>query len=185
MFVNRQKELDTLHREYKKESASFSVIFGRRRMGKTALISAYINNKPTIYYYATEITRHQHIEQLASQILRFINKPHLKDIKFSDMEQLLIFFSEEIRQRQEKLIFAIDEYQEIVKVIPEFSSILQKVWDIHLKSMKIHMILCGSALSMMHSETLAYDAPLYGRRTSNIHLKSMKFQNIKDFLPFR
>jgi len=36
---------------------------------------------------------------------------------------------------------------------------------------------------MMHSETLAYDAPLYGRRTSNIHLKSMKFQNIKDFLP--
>ncbi|MBF0449789.1 MAG: ATP-binding protein [Candidatus Magnetomorum sp.] len=182
MFVNREKELDTLKREYSKDAAAFSVIFGRRRMGKTTLISRYIQNKRALYYYATEVRGRQHIEQLTLQIMRFLNKPHLHDLQFSDMEQLLIFFSEQLPQEQ-KIIFAIDEYQEIVKVIPEFSSILQKVWDLHFKSKNIHLILCGSVISMMHSETLAYDAPLYGRRTSNIHLKPMKFINIKDFIP--
>ncbi|ETR73077.1 MAG: ATPase [Candidatus Magnetoglobus multicellularis str. Araruama] len=71
----------------------------------------------------------------------------------------------------------------MVKVIPGCSSIFQRVWDLNFQHKQIHLILCGSVLSMMHSETLAYDAPLYGRRTSNIHLKAMKFENIKDFIP--
>jgi len=182
MFVNREKELDTLNNEYSKKGASFTVIYGRRRMGKTALITQYLQNKPALYYYATQVRGGQHIEQMANQMIIFLNKPYLENMHFLNLEQLLIFFAEHLPENK-KIIFAIDEYQEIVKVIPECSSILQKVWDLHLQHKPIHLILCGSVISMMHSETLAYDAPLYGRRTSNIHLKAMKFRNIQEFIP--
>jgi len=124
-------------------------------MGKTALITHYIQEKKALYYYATQIRDLQHIEQLALQIIKFINKHYLTNLKFSDLEQLLLFFSDQLPD-DKKIIFAIDEYQEIVKVIPECSSIFQKVWDLHLQHKQIHLILCGSVISMMHSETLAY-----------------------------
>jgi len=182
MFVNREKELGSLNSEYSKEGASFTVIYGRRRMGKTALITQYLQNKQALYYYATQVRAHQHVEQMANQMIKFLDKPYMQNMQFSDLEQLLVFFSEQLTD-DKKIIFAIDEYQEIVKVIPECSSIFQKVWDLHLQHKQIHLILCGSVISMMHSETLAYDAPLYGRRTSNIHLKAMKFRDIKEFVP--
>ena len=40
-FINREKEMETLDREYKKEN-SFVVIYGRRRVGKTTLIKEFI-----------------------------------------------------------------------------------------------------------------------------------------------
>jgi AAA+ ATPase superfamily predicted ATPase len=54
MFVNRESELAVLNREYEKEGACFTVIYGRRRVGKTALIGQYIKNKPAVYFYVTE-----------------------------------------------------------------------------------------------------------------------------------
>ena len=47
----------------------------------------------------------------------------------------------------------------------------------------ITLILCGSVLSMMHSEVLSYDAPLYGRRTSQFNIKPIKFKYISEFIP--
>jgi AAA+ ATPase superfamily predicted ATPase len=57
-----------------------------------------------------------------------------------------------------------------------------KVWDLKLKFLDLHLILCGSVISMMYSETLSYSSPLYGRRTSNIHLKPLAFHHIGDFV---
>lgn len=182
MFINREQELQTLNQEYQKDAAAFTVIYGRRRVGKTALISAYIQDKPSVYYYSTETKIPQQLQQLTSQILGFLNKSYLNTLNFSDFEQLLVFFADQLPS-DKKVVFVIDEYQELVKLLPDFSSMLQKVWDLHLQSRRIHLILCGSVLSMMHSETLSYSSPLYGRRTSNIHLKPMKFRHIQDFIP--
>ncbi len=53
MFINRTNELKSLEDEYSKENATFSVVYGRRRVGKTSLLSKYIENKPSIYLYIT------------------------------------------------------------------------------------------------------------------------------------
>ena len=45
------------------------------------------------------------------------------------------------------------------------------------------VILCGSLISMMESQTLAYSSPLYGRRTGQIKLKQIPFQYYADFFP--
>jgi hypothetical protein len=56
------------------------------------------------------------------------------------------------------------------------------VWDTVLKTSGIHLILCGSVISIMQQELLSYNSPLYGRRTSNILLKPLKFKHIRKFV---
>lgn len=181
MFVNRESELTVLNREYEKEGACFTVIYGRRRVGKTALIGQYIKNKPAVYFYVTERNLKEQLKQVTRQISEYIGKDYLKNVEFSDFEQLFQFLSEHIGDR--KLVFVFDEYQNLVKLDQSFSSMMMKVWDLNLKFQNIHLILCGSVISMMYSEALSYDSPLYGRRTSNIHLKSLVFHHIGDFVP--
>jgi len=172
MFYNRKNELDVLNAEYGRAGAVFTIIYGRRRIGKTSLISEYIKDKPAIYYYATEVNMMNQLDQLTDQIIRFFGKGYLENIRFKDFEQLFVFLAEQLSDQ--KLVLVIDEYQQLVKLDRAISSVIQKCWDI---------VLCGSIISMMHSETLEYSSPLYGRRTSAIHLKGLNFCHIKDFAP--
>ncbi len=181
MFYNRENELQLLEKEYKREGSAFTVIYGRRRVGKTALIYEYIKDKPSLFIYATEAAFAIQLENLKPQLLKLINKPYLKDIKLERFSQLFELLNE--YSFDKKLVLVIDEYQNLCKVDKSFSSSLQMIWDMQLKSKNIHLILSGSVISMMHSEILDYSAPLYGRRTSNIHLKPLLFKYIKEFLP--
>ena len=42
MFINRTNELKSVEDEYNRKNATFSVVYGRRRVGKTSLLSKYI-----------------------------------------------------------------------------------------------------------------------------------------------
>ncbi len=181
MFHNRETELQMLNKEYKKKESAFTVIYGRRRVGKTALIYEYIKDKPSLFIYATEAAFSIQLENLKPQLLQLIGKPYLNDIKIESFQQFFTLLNE--YDFDKKLVLAIDEYQNLCKVDKSFSSQLQMVWDTQLKHKNIHVILSGSVISMMHSEVLDYSAPLYGRRTSNIHLKPLSFKYIKAFLP--
>jgi len=181
MFYNRFDELETLEKEYKSQKSSFTVIYGRRRVGKTALIYEYIKNKPSLFLYATEANFLIQLENIKPELLKLIDKPYLKDIKLETFEQFFTLLCE--YDFKNKLVFVIDEYQNLCKIDKSFSSMLQKVWDMQLQKKNIHLILSGSVISIMHSEVLDYSAPLYGRRTSNIHLKALYFKYIKSFIP--
>ena len=181
MFHNRNNELETLEKEYLRKSSSFTVIYGRRRVGKTALIYEYIKNKPSLFIYATEAGFLIQLENMKQQLLKLINKPYLEEMTLESFDQFFALINE--YDFKEKLVLVIDEYQNLCKIDKAFSSNLQRIWDTQLKSKNIHLILSGSVISMMHSEVLDYSAPLYGRRTSNIHLKQMAFKYIKTFLP--
>lgn len=181
MFYNREDELKILEDEYKRDGSAFSVIYGRRRVGKTALIKKFIEDKPTLFIYATEANLLVQLEDLKPKLLQLLNKPYLVDLPLVSFEQMFTILTE--YDFKQKLVIVIDEYQNLCKIDRAFSSMLQKVWDMQLKELNIHLILCGSVVSMMHSEVLNYSAPLYGRRTSNIHLKPLKFDHIKSFIP--
>lgn len=181
MFLNRFKELEKLNSEYKKTSAAFSVIYGRRRVGKTALITQYIKDKPHIYFYATSSDLKQQYETLAKQVLKVFDVKHSKRIGFETFEDIVDFIVEEVKD--ERIVFVIDEFQNLCYLDKSFSSNFQRIWDLKLEKSNIHLIICGSVLSMMHSEVLDQTAPLYGRRTSNLHLHPLHFRYINDFLP--
>lgn len=178
MFVNRTNELKTLNSEFAMNGSSFTVIYGRRRVGKTTLIKEYIRDKEMIYYYATEINISMQLKSFTKDILEVLG---LGNILFESFEDAFIFLAKQIADR--KLVLVIDEYQNLVKVEKSFSSMLQKVWDMYFKETQIHLILCGSTISMMHSEILNYSAPLYGRSSSIIQLKPLLAHYIHDFVP--
>lgn len=181
MFINRTEELRLLESEYATPNSAFSVIYGRRRVGKTALISKYIENKPHIYLYATEGNLSLQLENFTKEVIKLSDLSYAKNIKFDNFEEAFEFLAN--LQLPSKLVVAIDEYQNLCHLDHAFSSKLQRVWDLYLSKSNIHLILCGSVLSMMHSEVLAYNAPLYGRRTTNINLKPIRFRYLSDFVP--
>lgn len=85
----------------------------------------------------------------------------------------------------QKKILIIDEFQYLVQTNPAFPSIFQRIWDEFLANNNIMVILCGSFIRMMTSHTLAYDSPLYGRRTAQIKLQPLKFTEIMTEYPHR
>jgi AAA+ ATPase superfamily predicted ATPase len=81
----------------------------------------------------------------------------------------------------QRIVLVIDEFQYIGKKNPAFPSIFQRIWDQQLQNMNIMVILCGSIVSMMKSQTLDYSSPLYGRRTGQINLKAIRFSEYENF----
>lgn len=82
-----------------------------------------------------------------------------------------------------KPVIVMDEFQYIGKSNPAFPSIFQRIWEEILKTRSVMVILCGSLISMMESQTLAYSSPLYGRRTAQIRLTQIPFSYYHDFFP--
>ena len=56
MFIGRERELTALNTLYESDRFEFVVIYGRRRVGKTALISRFIEDKNAIYFMASRAT---------------------------------------------------------------------------------------------------------------------------------
>ena len=177
-FVNREKEMETLEREYKKEN-SFVVIYGRRRVGKTTLIKEFIKDKKAFYFFTDKQNENLQIERFKNQIAENFKDEILKKIEIKDWDTLFEYLIMKISN--EKFVLVIDEFQYLSLINKNFSSIFQRIYDEKLKDKNIMIILCGSLISMMYSETLAYDSPLYGRRTAQIKLQPIKFKYYNKF----
>jgi len=85
------------------------------------------------------------------------------------------------KTNKQKLIIVIDEFQYLADVDNSIPSLFQNVWDEILKDKNIMLILCGSLIGLMHKLALSYKSPLYGRRTSQIHLAPLSFPDFKQF----
>ena len=159
--------------EYKKEN-SFVVIYGRRRVGKTTLIKEFIKEKKAFYFFADKQNENLQIERFKNQIAENFKDEILKKIEIKDWDTLFEYLIMKISN--EKFVLVIDEFQYLTLINKNFSSIFQRIYDEKLKDKNVMIILCGSLISMMYSETLAYDSPLYGRRTAQIKLQPIKFK---------
>jgi AAA+ ATPase superfamily predicted ATPase len=182
-FVNREKELEFLDEQYKSKDASFVIIYGRRRVGKTALVSRFLQDKPGLYFLVTEEREDQNryaFQQLAAE---FTGSELLAEANTGDW--FLIFKALFEGNPKERLVIVIDEFQYLAAINPAFPSILQKIWDTFLINKNVMLILCGSSVSMMESTVLSYGSPLYGRRTGQLRLQPLAFSHYGKFFPRR
>lgn len=176
-FIDRKEELKTLNDEYKRNDSSFVVVYGRRRVGKTRLITHFIKDKPSLYFLATEESDVENRNNFKNAVGEYLNNDLL--LNSNNISWELIF--KELIKDNKKMILVIDEFQYLGKSNKAFPSIMMKIWDTLLKDSKIMLIICGSLISMMKDQVLNYNAPLYGRRTAQINLKQVKFEYYKDF----
>ncbi|MDD2401590.1 MAG: ATP-binding protein [Clostridia bacterium] len=177
-FIGRISELNTLEREYRR-SSSFVVIYGRRRIGKTTLIKEFIENKKALYFLATEQMEKGNIKNFCRALAKFTGQEYLKNANFTDWEDVFrVFVSFEPEQKK---VLVIDEFQYLTGVNSAFPSIFQRGWDEILKDRNIMVIVCGSLISMMLTQVLSYQSPLYGRRTAQIRLTPLKFTELLEY----
>lgn len=177
MFIGRETELEKLNQMYQSDQFEFAVIYGRRRVGKTTLITEFCKNKKAIYYMASESTYKENMETLSQAVFEVL-VPNMDLPAFDNFDRLLDFID---NYSNEKLIIAIDEYPYFAESNKSISSRLQVHIDQHWKNSKIMLILCGSSMSFMEYQVLGYKSPLYGRRTAQFKLKPFTFFETRQF----
>lgn len=182
-FVNRTKELQSLEEQYASAGSAFVIVYGRRRVGKTALIAEFLKrHSDSLYFLATEESEKQNLHYFKLQVAEFTGNELLKS---ADADWLTVFKTLVEYKKERKKIIVMDEFQYIGQSNSAFPSIMQKVWDTLLKDANVMLILCGSLVSLMKSQTLDYSSPLYGRRTGQIKLKQIPFSHYHEFFDGR
>ena len=178
-FIDRHIEMDTLNNEYSRDSASFVVIYGRRRVGKTTLINNFCKDKKHIYFLATEENEYENRVSFRNLVAAFLNNDLLANANLTSWEPIFNMIADE--SKKERLVIVIDEFQNLGKANTAFPSVMQRIWDEILQHANVMLIVCGSLINMMTAQVLNYNSPLYGRRTAQIKLKQIDFSYYHEF----
>ena len=172
MFIGREQELRTLNQLYASGKFEFAVIYGRRRVGKTALISEFIKGKDAIFFTGVETNAKQNLENFSQCIMDYQGSDSL-GVTFPSFQAAL----ESVFRvaKSQRVILVIDEYPYVAHAAKSLASTLQLLIDKHHADSKLFLILCGSSMSYMEDQVLAYKAPLYGRRTAQLKIRPFDF----------
>ena len=176
----RIRELRSLQELYDRDEFSFAVVYGRRRVGKSSLISEFIKrgDKKAIRFIAAEQTDIINREAFSQAVFSIYPESSAFGI-FPTWETAFDYIVKQ--SKGEKLIVEIDEYPYIAKAHPPISSELQRCVDSVLQHTDIMLILCGSSMTFMENKVLGYQSPLYGRRTAQYRLEPLDYYDSAEF----
>lgn len=172
-FVNRTEELTRLRDLYDSDDAELAVIFGRRRLGKTALVKESLTeHDDAILYQAKQKTS-------ALQLQQFIEKathayPGVARIR-EDWEEIFRYLAEQ------DAIVVLDEFPYLVEQDESIPSVLQALFDYELDDSAASFVLVGSSISMMEDAALLGNSPLYGRSSLKLDVRQLPFKAAMEF----
>jgi AAA+ ATPase superfamily predicted ATPase len=176
-FYNREKELKILKKadKLKHNHSIMSLIIGRRRIGKTTL--ALKVNKNSIYFFVSKkdeaLLCEEFTEELKSKGFNVFGE-------FKRFENLFEFILD--LSKSKPLTLIIDEFQDFYKINPSVFSSIQKLWDINKDSSHLHLIICGSAYTLMKKIFEDSKEPLFARADFKINLKPFDISVLKEIL---
>ena len=181
MFYCREKELSDMNKRYAKNKFECLVVYGRRRVGKTALINEFCKDKPTVFFSALNATSQENLEALSKAIYE---KEHPGAETAPVYPNFDAAFAEITRMAEnERLVFVIDEYPYLARANKSISSRLQHIIDHTWKDGNLFLVLCGSSMSFMEYQVLGYESPLYGRRTGQYKIQALTYKEMTVFNP--
>ncbi|MBQ3343363.1 MAG: ATP-binding protein [Kiritimatiellae bacterium] len=179
-FFGREDEIKELRRirEVSRQNARFTVITGRRRVGKTELVKKAFEDKPYLYFYITKKAQPELCEEFRQIVEKVLDIPFPGRIeRFSD---ILRFILE--RSIEHPLTLFIDEFQDFLKIDESIIGDFAREWDAyHLRS-KINLVVCGSIDRLMGKIFKDDRAPLYGRNTAEFRIEPFGIPLLKDIL---
>lgn len=180
MFIGRERELDSLDELYRQPGFGMTVIYGRRRIGKSTLINEFIRDKKTVFYTATKVGKERNLELFSQMVLAVLDQS-LKGVAFSSLEAVFDFITGKLGQ--EKLILVIDELPFWAQDDAALLSVMQKYIDSDWAGKNLMIILCGSSLAFMENKVLSENSPIFGRRNAQIKLEAFDYLDSAKFVP--
>jgi AAA+ ATPase superfamily predicted ATPase len=179
MFVGRQHELESLARLYSSDKFQCVAIYGRRHIGKTALISEFIKDKEAVYFTALETNAKENLENFSRSIFALSKDfPGLAP-RFSDYSEAFeaVFSAAETR----RIVLVIDEYPYLASSCKGVASLLQSCVDRHRGASKLFVVLCGASTSFMETHLLGSKSPMYGRMSAQFKLPPLDYAQAKSY----
>ena len=167
MFIDREKEMETLTEVARSKKAELVVVYGRRRVGKSTLLTEFAKREGALYLLA-DVSENV-LETLAQQAGGFV--------RFGNWEDFFTFLHTSPHR-----IIIIDEFQYLYAVNKAWPTILQRWWE-KLKETDKKIILCGSLVSTITRIASGYGSALYGRKTREMQIAPLPFRFIQKFFP--
>lgn len=187
-FINRVKELKWLDDAYQKslDSGQFLVLYGKRRVGKTELVTHFLKDKPYIYYLANRTTKGEQLQSATSVFMTGLGDSYIAGSSFPNWREFFDYLIKKVGERQktkQPITLVFDEFPYLAEADEGVSSFFQYGWDMGLKDKRVLFIVMGSSISMMYKHALIKSAPLYGRRSGQWLLEPFNYQETTKFYP--
>ena len=179
-FFDRGSEMAFL-REIRKKAARvscFTVVTGRRRVGKTQLIKRALEDRPYLYFYVARKSEKDLCAGFQREIEDVCSIPMVGNAeRFEDLFKVLMDYS-----KRTALTVVIDEFQEFYRVNPSVFSAMANIWDDAQKDAKMNLVVCGSVNRLMQKIFRDDSEPLYGRNTASLNVDPFRVSVLKDIL---
>lgn len=173
VFLNRGQELASLRGLFETPSAKLCRLYGRRRLGKTALLRQILEEQGGLFFTLPE--------QSPSGILRSLNDQLARETGRGYRYESLEAFLSDLPNHGRRLV-VLDEFQRLRSGGTGIESTLQTIWDNHLQDTDLILVLCGSVIGMMRALDDA-KAPLHGRFSWDLHLRPFTYRGVRLFYP--
>ncbi|MCA9969342.1 MAG: ATP-binding protein [Anaerolineales bacterium] len=184
-FVGRSRELETLDRLWAASRATFLILYGRRRVGKTRLLAHWLEAHAAdgFYWVAEPASPLSQLRSFSQALMAFMD-PEAEipaDFTFASWDLALRQLATFSQGRRVALF--IDEVTYLIDSDPKFVGMLQKVWDRWLGNANVMLAMAGSQMALMRKHLLDYDAPLYGRATATMELLALPYGTMIEYFP--
>jgi AAA+ ATPase superfamily predicted ATPase len=173
MFTGRENELNSLNQKFISKDSQLIVMYGRRRIGKSALLKHFGKKKNFLYFEGIE--GQETAFQIKSVLHDFSNQtsqPLYSKLTLDNWIEVFDLFSEYLEKQKKKTVIVFDELQWISCGQGKFVSLFKKYWDQNWKNQKVMIVLCGSVAHFMVKKVINSKA-LYGRFTGEMHITAL------------
>ncbi len=169
MFIGRENELTRLRTLGCDESPALAVVYGRRRVGKTALIREACKGRKTLFFEGLE--GQPQSKQISNFLFQLQSQVNFIEVDHGVKTWSAAFLQLVKALRKEPFLVVFDEFQWMAAYRTGLVSELKMMWDQYFSQFRgSSMVLCGSIASFMVSKVL-HSKALYGRVSLEIHLK--------------
>lgn len=179
LFVDRDAERAQLRELMDRPGPSLALVYGRRRVGKTFLLTHTWPEAQTFYFVAAEGTGTLNRRELVQAVGRHFQL-ELDPADYPTWRTVFRLLYE--LRTPEPLVIILDEFQYLMGTRDGVPSHLNAVHDVHHDERPFVLVLCGSAVRTMEHLN-AGDAPLYGRFTRTIRLEPFDYFDAAALVP--
>ena len=181
MFVGREEELAEIKRTLETSRFEATLIYGRRRVGKTELIREALENfdKKVIQYECKQVPAKENLTVFRKVVMEAF-ETGLKDYSFSTYDELFDFLFS--KSAETEFVLVIDEFSFLLGNKEAVDSSLAVAIDKYKSRSKMKLIISGSYVKIL-KEMISIENHLYGRFTHIINLKPMDYYTSSKFYP--